>query len=341
LFKKETPMTLPDSMKYIDHGQGGSASCMQVSQGPIPEPKAGEVLIEVAYAGLNRPDILQRAGAYPPPPGASPLLGLEVAGQVVAKAGDVAQWNVGDTVCALTPGGGYAEYCTAPAANCLPIPKGLTLKEAAALPENVFTVWSNVFERGGLQSGETFLVHGGSSGIGLTAIQLARAFGAKVYTTVGNAQKVEAVITMGAHGAINYKEQDWAEEIAKLTNHQGVNCILDMVGGPYTQKNLRSLALEGRLVQIAFLQGPKMELDCLPILLKRLTFTGSTLRPQTIAAKAVMAQALLKNVWPLLETKKIRPVIYTTFPLNDVQKAHELMESSSHIGKIMLEVQGD
>jgi len=334
-------MALSDTMKYIDHGQGGPASCMQIGHGPLPEIKAGEVLIEVAYAGLNRPDILQRSGFYPPPPGASPVLGLEVAGQVAARAGDVTQWNLGDSVCALTPGGGYAEYCAVPSSHCLPIPKGLTLIEAAALPENYFTVWTNVFDRGRLQSGETFLVHGGSSGIGLTAIQLARAFGAKVYTTVGNAQKVEAVKKIGVDAAINYREQDWAEEISNLTGKQGVNCILDMVGGPYIQKNLRSLAIEGRLVQIAFMEGAKTELDCMPVLIKRLTFTGSTLRPQTIEAKAAMARSLLKKVWPLLETKKIRPVIFATFSLDDVQKAHELMETSSHIGKIMLKVKGE
>ncbi|MGO9417200.1 MAG: NAD(P)H-quinone oxidoreductase [Syntrophobacteraceae bacterium] len=328
-------------MKYVDHGKGGPASCLQVRQGPLPELKTGEVLVEVAYAGMNRPDIMQRAGSYPPPPGASPVLGLEVAGKVVARAGDVTRWNIGDSVCALTPGGGYAEYCAAPASNCLPIPNGLTLIEAAALPENYFTVWTNVFDRGRLKSGEIFLVHGGSSGIGLTAIQLAKAFGAHVYTTVGNTGKIEAVKKIGADAAINYKEQDWAEEISRLAGRQGVNCILDMVGGPYIQKNLQSLAVEGRLVQIAFQQGAKSELDCMPILLKRLTFTGSTLRPRTVDEKADIAQALLKNVWPLLEAKKVRPIIHAAFSLADVRKAHELMETSAHIGKIMLKVKGD
>jgi NADPH2:quinone reductase len=294
----------------------------------------------VAYAGVNRPDIMQRAGFYPPPPGASPILGLEVAGKVVARAANVTQWNIGDAVCALTPGGGYAEYCAAPASNCLPIPRGLTLMEAAALPENYFTVWTNVFDRGGLKSGEKFLVHGGSSGIGITAIQLAKAFGAVVYTTVGNAEKIEAVKKLGADAAINYREKDWAEEISKLTGKQGVNCILDMVGGAYIQKNLHSLALGGRLVQIAFMQGAKTELDCMPIMIKRLTFTGSTLRPRTLDEKAAIAQALLKKVWPLLEVKKVRPIIHATFSLADAQKAHELMETSTHIGKIMLKVKG-
>jgi NADPH:quinone reductase len=333
-------MSLPDTMKYIDHGKGGPASCLQVGHRPVPELRAGEVLIEVAYAGVNRPDIMQRAGLYPPPPGASPILGLEVAGKVVARGAEVTQWHVGDTVCALAPGGGYAEYCAAPASNCLPIPKGLTLVEAAALPENYFTVWTDVFERGRLQSGETFLVHGGSSGIGITAIQLARAFGARVYTTVGNAEKIEAVRKLGADAAINYKEQDWAEEISRLTGGRGVNCILDMVGGDYIQKNLQSLALEGRLVQIAFQLGAQGELDCMPILVKRLTFTGSTLRPRSIEEKGAIARALRENVWPLLEAKKVRPVIHASFPLAEVRKAHELMETSAHIGKIMLAVRG-
>jgi len=331
-------MSLPTTMRFIDHGQGGPASCMQVKQAPVPTLKAGEVLIEVAYAGVNRPDVMQRSGIYPPPPGASPILGLEVAGKIGAKAADVAEWKIGDEVCALTPGGGYAEYCAVPASHCLPIPKGLTLMEAAALPETYFTVWTNVFDRGRLQSGEKLLVHGGSSGIGTTAIQMAKAFGVTVYTTVGNAEKAEAVRKLGADAAINYKQQDWVEEIARLTGKQGVNVILDMVGGPYIQKNFQSLGIEGRLVQIAFQQGAKGELDCLAIITKRLTFTGSALRPRTIADKAAIARALLKNVWPLLETRKIRPIIHATLSFAEVQKAHELMETSTHIGKIMLKV---
>jgi len=334
-------MALPSNMQYIDHGQGGPAACMQIKSAPLPELKAGEVLIAVAYAGVNRPDVLQRAGSYPPPAGASPLLGLEVSGQVVAKAADVTQWNVGDTVCALTPGGGYAQYCAVHASHCLPVPKGVSLLEAAALPENYFTVWTNVFERGGLKAGESFLVHGGSSGIGITAIQLAKAFGATVYTTVGNAEKAEAVRKLGADAAINYREQDWAKEIWNLTNKQGVNCILDMVGGPYIEKNLRSLAVEGRLVQIAFLQPSKVELDCMPIMIKRLTFTGSTLRPRSIEQKAAIARALREKVWPLLEAKKVGTLINATFPLAEAAKAHELMEASTHIGKIVLKVLGE
>lgn len=334
-------MSLPCKMNFIDHGEGGPASCLQMRQRAVPELKSGEVMIEVACAGVNRPDIMQRAGLYPPPPGASPILGLEVAGKVVAKADDVTRLKIGDRVCALTPGGGYAEYCVTPAAHCLPIPSGLTLLEAAALPENYFTVWTNVFDRGRLQPGEIFLVHGGSSGIGTTAIQLAKAFGARVYTTVGNAEKVEAVKKIGAELAINYKEQDWAEEISRLTGGQGVNCILDMVGGPYIQKNLRSLALEGRLIQVAFQQGAKTELDCMPILIKRLTFSGSTLRPRSVDEKAAIALALLNNVWPLLEAGKVRPIIHATFPIAEAVKAHELMETSTHIGKIMLKVRSE
>jgi putative PIG3 family NAD(P)H quinone oxidoreductase len=325
-------------MKYIDHGKGGPADIMKLAEGPVPQPQAGEVVIEVHYAGVNRPDVLQRSGNYPPPPGASPVIGLEVAGRISAVAPDVKQWKIGDMVCALTPGGGYAEYCAVPAPHCLPVPKGLSLAEAASLPENFYTVWTNVFDRGHLKAGESFLVHGGSSGIGLTAIQLAKAFGATVYTTVGNTEKAEFCKKMGADAAINYRDQDFAAEIAELTGKKGVNLILDMVGGPYTEKNLKALAAEGRLVQIAFLQGNKVTLDLAPLMQKRLIFTGSTLRPRTIAEKAAIAQSLLKNVWPLIETGKVKPVINATFALVDAPKAHELMESSKHIGKIMLEV---
>ncbi len=331
---------LPTQMNFIDHGAGGAPDCMRLKQGPLPQLKTGEVLIEVAYAGVNRPDVAQRSGSYPPPPGASPYMGLEVAGKVVAKTDDVTQWKVGDSVCALTPGGGYAEYCAAPASNCLPVPKGMSMLEAAALPENYFTVWTNVFERGALKAGETILVHGGSSGIGITTIALAKAFGATVYTTVGNADKIAAVKRLGADAAINYREQDWAKEVWELSGKKGVNLILDMVGAAYTEKNLKSLALDGRLVQIAFLQGAKCELDMTPIMVKRLTFTGSTLRPRTVEQKAAIAQALLKNVWPLIEAKKVGTIIHATFNMDEVQKAHEMMQASTHIGKIMLKVKG-
>ena len=325
-------------MLYIDHGKGGPADVMNPAEGPTPQPQTGEVVVEVHYAGVNRPDVLQRSGSYPPPPGASPILGLEVAGRICAVAPDVTRWKIGDLVCALTPGGGYAEYCAVPALHCLRLPKGLSLQEAAALPENFYTVWTNVFDRGRLKAGEIFLVHGGSSGIGLTAIQLAKAFGATVYTTVGNKEKAEFCRKMGADGAINYREQDFVAEVSQLTNKKGVDLILDMVGGPYIEKNLKSLALEGRLVQIAFLQESKVALDLLPIMLKRLIFTGSTLRPRTVAQKAAIAQDLLKHVWPLLESGKVKPVVHATFPLKDAKFAHALMESSTHIGKIMLEV---
>jgi putative PIG3 family NAD(P)H quinone oxidoreductase len=359
-------MSLPDTMKYIDHGPGGPASVLQVKQGSLPQAKEGEVLIEVAYAGINRPDILQRSGLYPPPPEASPILGLEVAGKIVAlgdpdnakarpsdaihrvsaEAADKdghrsAPWQIGDLVCALTPGGGYAEYCIAPSSHCLPIPQNLSLAEAAALPENYFTVWSNVFDRGRLQAGERFLVHGGAGGIGYTAIQMAKAMGATVYTTVSGARQIEAVKKLGADAAMDYEKQVWAEEIQKLTGNKGVDCILDIVGGSYIEKNLRLLALNGRLVQISFLQGSKVELDCLPILVKNLTFTGSMLRPRPVTEKAAIARALLTNFWPLLEAKKMDVLIHAVYPLDEVQKAHKLMEASAHIGKIVLKVKGD
>lgn len=329
---------MKDLMQYIDYGQGGPASCMQIKQTPVPQLRSGEVLIEVAYLGVNRPDVFQRMGVYPPPPGASPILGLEVAGKIAAKADDVKPWQIGDAVCALTPGGGYAEYCTVPASHCLPIPQGLMLAEAAALPENYFTVWSNVFERGSLKAGENFLVHGGAGGIGYTAIQLAKAFGAKVFTTVRGAEQIKAVKKLGADGVLDYSVQDWAQEIADIVGVQGIDCILDFVGGPYISKNLKLLARNGRLVQIAFLQGAKVELDCLPILTKNLTFTGSMLRPRSDGEKAAIAQALLENVWPLFASKKLSVLVSAVFPLSEAQKAHELMESSGHIGKIVLKV---
>jgi NADPH2:quinone reductase len=327
-------------MRYIDHGQGGPASVMKLAEGPRPVPRPGEVLIEVQYAGVNRPDVLQRSGSYPPPPGASPLLGLEVAGRIVETAPDVTQWQVGHTVCALTPGGGYAEYCATPAAHCLPIPKGLSVKEAASLPENWFTVYDNVMTRGRLKAGEAILIHGGSGGIGLAAIQLAKVLGgATVYTTVGTAEKAEYCKRMGADVALNYREQDWAAELWKLTNKRGADVVLDIVGGEYVMKNIRSLALEGRLVQIAFLKESRIaDFDALQIMLKRLTFTGSTLRPRAVAQKAAIAKALREHVWPLFESGQLKTFVNRTFPLADARAAHELMESSAHIGKIMLEV---
>jgi NADPH2:quinone reductase len=328
-------------MRFVEHdAKGGPASMMRLSEMDVPKPGAGEVLIKVAYSGVNRPDVLQRSGNYNPPPGASPVLGLELSGTVHELGAGVTQWKVGDQVCALTPGGSYSEYCVAPAGHCLPIPKGMTMLEAAAIPENYFTVWTNVFERVKLQAGETILIHGGSSGIGLTAIQLAKQFGATVYTTVGNAEKAKFCVEKGADVAINYREQDFVEEVKKLTKDQGVNVILDMVGGEYIAKNVGLLALEGRLAQIAFLEGGKTAFDFTPVMIKRLVLTGSTLRPRTVEQKNGIANALKEKVLPLMEAGKCRPVIHQTFDLADVVKAHELMESSKHIGKIMLKVFG-
>lgn len=325
-------------MKYIDHGKGGPPSCMILKEGPSPQINAGEVLIEVAFAGVNRPDVYQRMGAYPPPPGASPILGLEVAGRIAAVADDVTEWTIGDPVCALVPGGGYAEYCAVPALHCLPVPRGLSLAEASALPENYFTVWSNVFDRGALTPGENFLVHGGAGGIGYTAIQLAKAFGARVFTTVAGAEQMEAVKKMGANVALDYTTQDWTREIENLIGKQSIDCTLDFVGGPYIQKNLSLLARNGRLVQIAFMQGAKVELDCLPILTRNLTFTGSMLRPRSQEEKASIARALYKNVWPLFDTGKLQVLISAVFGLAEAAQAHTLMESAAHIGKIVLNV---
>ena len=325
-------------MKYIDHGKGGPASCMTLQDGPVPQIKAGEVLIEVDFAGVNRPDIYQRMGAYPPPPDASPVLGLEVAGRIAAVADDVATWTIGDSVCALTPGGGYAEYCAVPALHCLPVPQGLSPAEASSLPENYFTVWSNVFDRGALTPGENFLVHGGAGGIGYTAIQLAKAFGAYVFTTVAGPDQIEAVKKLGADVALDYATQDWAREIENLVGRRGIDCILDFVGGAYIQKNLKLLARNGRLVQIAFMQGAKVELDCLPILTQNLTFTGSMLRPRSLEEKASIARALYKNVWPLFDAGKLQVLISAVFELAEAAQAHTLMESAAHVGKIVLKV---
>ena len=331
---------IPKTMRYIDHGAGGAPEVLRTAEGPVPAPGPGEVLIRVAYAGVNRPDVIQRQGKYPPPPGASPHIGLEVAGEVVALGEGASKCKLGDRVCALANGGGYAEYAAAPEGQVLPVPKGLSLLQAAAIPENYFTVWTNVFERGRLVAGETFLVHGGSSGIGLTAIQLAAARGATVYTTVGNAEKAKVCESLGATAAINYREQDFVEEIARLTDRKGVDLILDMVGGDYIGRNLKSLALDGRLVQIAYLQSPKVEVDWTTLMTRRLTFTGSTLRPRSAADKAAIADALRAQVWPLLEQGRALPVIHKVYPLAEASAAHALMESSTHIGKIMLEVAG-
>lgn len=323
---------------FIDHGTGGAPDCLRLAEREMAAPTGRQVLIEVAYAGVNRPDVLQRSGSYPPPPGASPYLGLEVAGTVTAVGPDATQWRVGDQVCALTPGGGYAQYCLADERHCLPVPRGLDLLSAAAIPENYFTVWTNVFERARLAAGEKFLVHGGSSGIGLTAIQLARAFGAEVWTTVGNQEKAEACLKAGAHHAVIYRDTDFEADIRQATNGQGVDVILDMVGGAYINKNIRLLAVNGRLVQIAFLEGSKTEIDALPIMTKRLSFTGSTLRPRSDEDKGAIARALAAKVLPLMEQGRCLPLIHQVFPLEQASQAHALMESSKHIGKIMLKV---
>lgn len=323
---------------FIDHGTGGAPDCLRLAEREMAAPAGRQVLIEVAYAGVNRPDVLQRSGSYPPPPGASPYLGLEVAGTIVAVGPDATRWQVGDRVCALTPGGGYAQYCLADERHCLPVPRGLDLLSAAAIPENYFTVWTNVFERARLAAGEKFLVHGGSSGIGLTAIQLARAFGAEVWTTVGNQEKAEACLKAGAHHAVIYRDTDFEADIRQATNGQGVDVILDMVGGAYINKNIRLLAVDGRLVQIAFLEGSKAEIDALPIMTKRLSFTGSTLRPRSDEDKGAIARALADKVLPLMEQGRCLPLIHQVFPLEQAAQAHALMESSKHIGKIMLKV---
>lgn len=329
---------LPASMTFIDHGKGGGPEVLVPAQTTPPVPAADEVLIRVMATGVNRPDVAQREGSYPPPPGASPIIGLECAGEVVALGASVTRYRIGDRLCALTNGGAYAEYCAAPEAQTLPWPKGYDALRAAALPETYFTVWANMFGHGRLAAGETVLIHGGSSGIGVTAIQLAKAFGARVITTAGNAAKCAACLELGADAAIDYRTQDFAEEIQRLTDGKGVNVILDMVGAEYFARNLKSLARDGRLVIIAFLGGFRTEADLRPIMVKRLTVTGSTMRPRTTAEKGEIAAALAAKVWPLLEAGKAGPRIFQTFPLHEAAAAHRLMESSAHIGKIMLKV---
>ena len=325
-------------MKYIDHGRGGDADVLRLAERDLPEVGAGEVLIRVAYAGVNCPDVLQRAGSYPPPRGASPHLGLEVAGVVAAVGQGVPEWQKGDRVCALVNGGGYAEYVAAPAGQVLPVPAGLSMAQAAALPETVLTVWANVVERGRLQAGETLLVHGGTSGIGVAAIQIAKALGARVFCTVGTPEKAGAAQKLGADAAIDYRRRDFMVEVSKLTEGRGVDVILDMVGGPYIERNLRSLALEGRLVQIAFMQTAKVEVDWMPLMLRRLTFTGSTLRARSAEEKARLSRAVQDNVWPMVEDGRVQAVIDRVFPLDSAAEAHRRMESSDHVGKILLAV---
>ncbi|WP_029003276.1 NAD(P)H-quinone oxidoreductase [Azorhizobium doebereinerae] len=328
---------LPPTMRQVRFDGSGGPEVIRLESAPLPVPGPGQVLVEVVAAGVNRPDCLQRAGGYPPPPGASDVPGLEIGGRVVALGPDVSGLKLGDAVCALVISGGYAEYCVADAALCLPVPKPLSILEAAGLPENYYTVYDNIFTRGRLQAGERILVHGGSSGIGSTAIQLAKQAGAIVYATAGSAEKCAFCTSLGADFAIDYRAADFVAEVKRLTDGRGVDVILDMVGGPYIARNLAALALEGRLVQIAFLQPSRVDIDLMPVMLKRLTFTGSTLRARSVALKAAIADHLRGDVWPMLDTGTVRPVIHTTFPLAEARAAHALMESSAHLGKIMLE----
>jgi NADPH2:quinone reductase len=328
---------LPESMICVEISQPGGPEVLRAVSRPCPRPAKGEVLIKVAAAGINRPDVLQRQGAYPAPPGASDLPGLEVSGTIAALGEGVTSAAVGEAVCALVAGGGYAEYVTVDARLCLPVPAGFDMVQAASLPETFFTVWHNVFERGALQAGETLLVHGGAGGIGTTAIQLAKALGAKVFTTAGGAAKAQACRELGADRAIDYTTEDFVEVI-KAETKKGVDVILDMVGGEYIPRNVRALAPDGRLVSIAFLKGSTAEVNFMPVMLKRLTLTGSTLRPQSNDAKARMAAALRKTVWPLIEAGAIRSVVHASFPLAQAAEAHRLMEANTHIGKIVLTI---
>ena len=328
---------MTEMMRAVEITKPGGPEVLQMTQRPMPVAGHGQVVLKVAYAGVNRPDALQRAGMYAPPPTASDLPGLEASGTVVAIGDGVADLSVGDQVCALLPGGGYAEYVMTPAAHCLPVPDGLSRKEAACLPETFFTVWSNVFTRGGLKAGERFLIHGGSSGIGTTAIQLANAFGARVFVTAGSAEKCAACVALGAERAINYNEEDFVEV---MKAEGGADLVLDMVGGDYIPRNIKVLANDGCLVQIAFLQGPVVELNFAMMMMKRLTITGSTLRPQSDLAKSRIAQDLREAVWPLIAVGKVKPVMDSTFDLADAADAHAHMESSGHIGKIVLTVAG-
>ncbi len=328
--------SIPRMMKAISITEAGGPAVLAEIDFPVPRPGPSEVLIRVAAAGVNRPDVLQRLGRYPVPPDASPLPGLEVAGDIVAVGSAVTRWKAGDQVMALTHGGGYAEYCVVYGGHCLPIPAGFSFIEAAAVPETFFTVWYNVFMRGRLRDGETFMVHGGSSGIGTTAIQLARAHGCRVLTTAGSDEKCGFCERLGADRAFNYRSEDWQAGVREATGGRGVDVLLDMVAGPYTQKNLESLARDGRCSIIAFLEGPRAELDLRVVLTNRLTITGSTLRPQTAAEKARIASEVEANVLPLLESGRVRPIIDETFSLDAAPAAHELMESSRHMGKIVL-----
>ena len=332
---------LPENMQAIEIAEPGPPDVLRPVTRPIPEPAPGELLIQVNAAGVNRPDVMQRTGMYPPPPGASDIPGLEVSGTVVKLGSNTSRWKTGDRVCALVAGGGYAEYVTAPWQQCLPIPGDLSMSEAAALPETFFTVWSNVFERGALSDGETLLVQGGSSGIGVTAIQLAHAFGNRVFVTAGSDEKCRSCEQLGAERAINYNSEDFVDVVKEITDGRGVDVILDMVAGDYVPRELQCLADDGRLVIIAFLGGTKTQLNMTDILRRRLTITGSTLRPRPVEFKARLATALEEKVWPLIAAGKVRPVIHGRYALQDASEAHRVMESSSHIGKLILQAGAD
>lgn len=323
-------------MIAIEIREPGGPEVLVPVERPTPEAAAGDVLIKVAAAGVNRPDVLQRRGRYPPPPGASDIPGLEVAGTIAATGDSVSGWKVGDQVCALVAGGGYAEYCVAPAPQCLAVPRGVDLMAAAAIPETFFTVWTNVFERGHLRPGESILIHGGSSGIGTTAIQLARALGSRVFATAGSAEKCAACEALGAEECFNYRDVDFVAAVKELTGGRGVDVVLDMVGGEYVPRNIDVLATEGRLVQIGTLGGATATINVGAIMVRRLTLTGSTLRARPVADKASIAAAVRDRVWPLFESGAVKPIIHATFPLRDAAAAHRLMESSTHIGKIVL-----
>ena len=328
--------TIPETMNCIEIVEPGGPEVLKPTRRPVPKPAAGEVLIRIRAAGVNRPDVSQRIGRYAPPPGVTDIPGLEVAGEVAALGTDVKAWKVGDTLCALVAGGGYAEYVTAPALQCLPIPGKLGMVEAAALPETFFTVWSNLYDRAHLEAGETLLVHGGSSGIGTTAIQLAAKRGARVIATAGSAEKCRVCEELGAERAVNYKDEDFVEAVKEFTGGRGVDVVLDMVGGDYIPRNIKAMAIDGRHVSIAFLGGSTAEVNFMPMMLKRLTLTGATLRPQSVERKGEIARALHEHAWPLIAKGEIKPVIHSTFPLAEAAEAHRLMESSRHIGKIVL-----
>jgi NADPH2:quinone reductase len=323
-------------MRYVEISAYGGPEVLRETWGPRPEPGPGELLLRVGAAGVNRPDVIQRQGFYAPPPGASAIPGLEVAGEVVETGPGVERWRIGDRVCALVSGGGYAEYVSVPARQALPVPRGLSLEEAAALPETAFTVWSNVFERGGLVSGETLLVHGGSSGIGTMAIQLAHAMGARVIATAGSEEKCVACEQLGAERCVNYRENDYVEVVRERTGGRGVDLVLDMVGGDYIQRNIACAAEDGRIVQIAFLRGSTVSVNLMPLMLKRLTLTGSTLRARPEPFKAALARAVEQHVWPLVESGQVKVILERRFALSDAAESHRLMESSAHIGKIVL-----